>query len=268
MRIKNLLIPYLAFAAGLGGLALRRLELTAGVDADGLPVASVPGTALLALSAAVLVLAAVAAWRIVRDRTAPADYAGAFPMPGKVLFALACAAGAAMLVLVPLEARAVLGATALRALPNLLLLLFAELTALSVPVLAWTAYRGKGGPASHLFALIPPLFFCYLLIAVYRANGANPFLREFMWPCLACMAAALAAYYAAGFPFGRPKPAFALLAHLLAVYLLTLTLIDLTTLPGRIAALLFIQALCLRTARLLGALTPKDAGVSPEPPAA
>lgn len=265
MRKFAVIMPVFALLAGIAGMLLRTWELTTAFEPEsGLAIPGASATRILiAVSIAAVAIFVLFAVAVSRQNTAPAIYAKAFAIRNFPVFALSGLIGAALAALVVLDFLLRFQHPAQAPAAYLVLYLFALLSAISVVVLSVATFTGRAGTWSCLFSVISPLFFCFLMLVIYRTNGANPVLQDFCWLCLFCAAATLATYYAAGFLFGRAKTRMTIIAHLTAIYLGVITLADLTLLAEKILAGLFVMSLLLNTGRFIAALSPRQKDSAP-----
>ena len=219
--------PVLALAAGTGGAVLRKVELaTAFEEGSGLPVADAPATVGLAvLSVAIVTAAAVfAALAVKKDKT-PGTYHKAFynhsflSFMFSAFFGAVVSAASAVFFLRP-------SGIGISGVPFIIFSIFAVLAGLSIIMLAMNGFTQKKSPGTVLFAVIPPVFFCFWLAVMYRDYAACPTIIEYCYRCLAIAFCALAFYYAAGYAFGRAKPKMTVTMHLVAIFFICVTLAD------------------------------------------
>jgi hypothetical protein len=96
------------------------------------------------------------------------------------------------------------------------------------------AYKGRSGGELMMFSIIPPLFFCFWLILVYKDNVANPVILRFAYQCLALAAGALGAYFSAGFVFGKAAAGKTLFSFLVTIFFSAVVLADEMPTPAKI----------------------------------
>jgi hypothetical protein len=237
MRKSAVVMPLLALVAGVVGFFLRRTEVdTVFNPVTGLASTDAPVTILLiGLSALAVVGAAVFAAAISRRYKAETEYTRAFAPRGFLYLAVSFLLGLVWLASAAwyfVEKRA----AALSAMPagfagrvsvvDFIFTVLAALSAISVIILARGAYKGKGGSEMLLFSVIPPVFFCFWLVILYKENAANPVLLAYCYQVLAIAAATLGYYFSAGFVFGKAVTGRAIASILAAVYFCTLVIAD------------------------------------------
>jgi hypothetical protein len=233
MRKSAAVIPVLALIAGALGFAVRQMEVnTAFESVTGFAKRNAPVTTMLiALSGLVLVLAALFALLVIMKFKAVNDYSKAFAPKGFLYivaqFILALGWLAAD-ILCFFEKRAVLTVV------DIVWIFLAAVTAFALIFLARGAYKGHGGKELFLFSIIPPIFFCYWLIILYKDNAANPVLLSYCYQCLALASAALSFYFSAGFVFKKSATARSLISFLVTIYFCAVVLADTIILPLKI----------------------------------
>jgi hypothetical protein len=207
----------LTLLCGAGGAVLRSFQLANSFDPHtSLIESGDPVTiSLMALSAAFAAAVAVYAYTL-RDK------APGVPKPlGKIWMAVELAALAALF-----SASAVdiyIGVTRARAaavcLGVLGLLTWAALLMISLNVnkLPFTSATG-------FWATVPIFWACLMLITEFWGHAGNPVRNTYVYGMLAAVFCTLALYTAAGFFFGRGKPARAALYTLPGIYFAVVTL--------------------------------------------
>lgn len=222
---KEILLPAIAVAGGLGGFALRRWELATAFEADtGLPIAGAPATvALIALSAAV---AAVLLVLSLGKYPAFPGYGPAFAASNNTLYAMAGVLSAFLLV----------GAGGLMVWDfisgtNLVYtrLIVAALAVASggcVLVTVRDNFKGTNPGKYSVPLLIPAFAFCVWLIAAYQVRAGDPVQLDYVYELFAIIAGLLGLYFMAGFSFDKGKCAPTVLFSLLGVYFSLTTLAD------------------------------------------
>ena len=211
---KDIVLPALALAGGVGGFFLRRWQLaSAYVPETGLFAHGAPATyALLALT--VLLAAAFLALAWSRG-AAPDDFLPAFGCPEAGQMTLLAAAGLLLLAAGALGLKDGLAELQLwRAAPDLYPLStpFSQLLAsvlclpagMGVLLMGRMAYRGELNAAACRLASFPALAGLVWLFASHLKNGTEPVLMKYGFQMAAALLLTLAHYYAAGFLFGRP----------------------------------------------------------------
>ncbi len=254
------LLPFGALLLGAAGAVLRRLQLTTAFDPySGLPKSDSGLSALLlALVIAALALFAAAAVFVSLKLDAPGSFRKSFYTGSYAAFALRAVLGLAVSVIAIV---CVISGADLMALTGVSRWVFALLLFLSgvgMTSMAYYSYtQRREKPFLKLFSVIPPLFYCYFMVALYRLNAGNPVLLDFCYGCMAFAAAALSFYYAAGYAYGRKNMAGTVFTSLASVFLMTLTLADSYTLPLKLVIAAGAVYLADSTARFLSATTPK-----------
>jgi len=235
MRKSAVVIPVFALLAGVIGFLLRKMEVNTMFEAaTGFAKrGSVVSSLLIALAAVVIVLSLLCGVVISRKMKAEADYCRAFEPGGFVYLALSFVLSAAWLAAVVwITFNGIAGGTV-----TALVIIYAflgVLTAVSMIFMARGAYKGRGGGELMLFSTIPPLFFCFWLILVYKNNVANPVILRFAYQCLALAAAALGAYFSAGFVFGKAAAGKTLFSFLVTIFFSAVVLADDIPTPEKI----------------------------------
>lgn len=233
MRKSAAVIPVLALIAGAFGFIIRQMEVnTAFESATGFARRNASTTAILiALSGLVIILAVLFALLAMTKFKADNDYAKAFAPKGFIyiaaVFVLALGWIAAD-ILYFFEKRTVMTVI------DIVWIFLAAVTAFALVFLARGAYKGRGGTELLLFSLIPPIFFCYWLIILYKDNAANPVLLSYCYQCLALAAAALSFYFSAGFVYNKSATARSLVSFLVTIYFCAVVLADKILLPLKI----------------------------------
>ncbi len=227
MRRFAVIMPITALIAGAAGLFLRYTELNTVFD-------SVTGFAergakvsyyLMLLSVAAFVVSIIYALIVRFTTKASSEYERAFAPASMLYLVIHVILGLAMLFAAYLYWR---DATANFALTpfDIVFIVFAALTGISLIFMACGAYKGKSGTGICIFSVIPAIFFCIWLILIYKRHSSDPVLLNFCYQCLAAAFAALSFYYGAGFVFGRPKPAKTIVAFFMSIFFCTVVLLD------------------------------------------
>jgi hypothetical protein len=233
MRKSAAVIPVFALVAGAFGFIIRQMEVnTAFESASGFAKRNaLPTTMLIALSGIVIILAVLFAILAMTKFKAENDFSKAFAPKGFLyigaVFILSLGWLAAD-VLYFFEKRTVITVV------DIIWIFLAAVTAFSFVFLARGAYKGRGGTELLLFSVIPPIFFCYWLIILYKDNAANPVLLSYCYQCLAIAAAALSFYFSAGFVYKKSVTARSLVSFLVTVYFCAVVLADNIILPLKI----------------------------------
>ncbi len=200
MQKKSLILPGLSLLFGAAGFFLRGAELrTAFEPVTGLFIAGKPATAALIILS--VVFAALCILLLLRERgklSVPDSFSAAFNCAGPsgfVFFAAYCASAALMLAG---------GVAHLLASPQKLGLVFAVLSAVAgICVFLRALALLRSGGSTRLCNAVTVIFFCLFLVEVYRGHTSDPTLLNFAYSILALVFSLLAAYYCAGFDFGR-----------------------------------------------------------------
>ncbi len=218
MRKKSVALVLAAAVLGAAGAFLRRRQLDNIFEEYGLAVKGAPETtAAVVFAAAAAVLLAVFAILIVRGRSIKEDVCGALTQTGPsmaahIVAALAVCAG----VLFTFGGREGISA----GVPGILFMLGGVLTAFVLAVQGFSVNKGSAS-AVRIFAAIPTLFMCWLLILLYKADASNPVLAGFAFECVAVGFAALAYFERLAVAFGRAKPVPAAALSVVAAFLMT-----------------------------------------------
>ena len=258
MRKTSLLSPA-ALLLGLAGGLIRARELDTVFDAGSGLADAGAGISRLLIALAVLTAAGslAAAFVLKAVRTEPEKFRKAFYIRRYLTFAVMALLGIAV---VACGASCALRGIQPLGLSGISKWVFAGLMILSgvgMTVMAYAAYTQKDTPPLPLFSVIPALFFCYWMVALYRVNAGNPVLLDFCYSVLALAAAAMSFYYFAGYAYGRRNLRGAVFTGLTAVFLLTVAAAD--PAPWELRATLLLAAVfeCMLTSRYLAALRAK-----------
>lgn len=221
--LRVILPPLLALFGGLGGFFLRRWELTAAFDADGLAIPWAPASLILILLSVLLALAFILLSR--RPRIRLTGYPDAFCARNNWVYAAAGAISAAMLGFAGVFGlkQELTGGT-----PRLLQLLLWVLCIASffcVVRVVWFNLRAVSRRYS-LELLIPAYTSCIWLVAAYQVRAAEPVVLSFIYELLAIICTALALYFSAGFSFAKGSFWRCAVFSLLSVYFSIVTLAD------------------------------------------
>ncbi len=258
MRKRNL-VPIAALAVGAIGAVLRRWELGTAFEENGLPIPWASATVTLALfTAMAIALCAVLAVLVGRSFVTPEGYKRVFRTDSYLLFAVMALLGLAVAVAAVLTA---LGTKDILGLTGALRWVFLALMALGglgLTVMAYSAYTQKDTPLIKVGTLLPSVFFCLWMVALYRQNAGNPVLLDYCYSALALGAAAVSAYCAAGYAFGRRSLRGTVFMSLAAIYLLAVATADPAPLALKLALIAMAVFLTVNTTSLLSRLTPKD----------
>ncbi|NBI10209.1 hypothetical protein D1641_09320 [Colidextribacter sp. OB.20] len=221
---KDIFLPSLALAGGIGGFFLRRWQLaSAYVPETGLFTRGAPATfALLGL----LALLALAFALLTRHKEGPEDFLPAFRSPEAGQMAALVISWLLMTLAGSLGMMAGFkGLRLWRAAP--------DMYQLSVPVsqlltgglcvlggfgvlyMGRMAYRERLGRAECWFAPFPAFAALIWLFACHLQHGTEPVLMKYGFQLAAALALTLAHYFLAGFLFGRPRRHLTLFLSLL-----------------------------------------------------
>ncbi|NLA86521.1 MAG: hypothetical protein GX847_04400 [Clostridiales bacterium] len=233
MRKSAVAMPVFALVAGAFGFLIRRIEVNTAFEiATGFAKRDAWSTpVLIALSGFVIILAVLFALLTVTKFKAENDFSKAFAPRGFLYIGAMFILALGWLVtdvFYFLEKRTDLTAI------DIIWIFLAAVTALSLIFLARGAYKGRGGGEMHLFSIIPPIFFCYWLIILYKDNAANPVLLSYCYQCLAIAAAALSFYFSAGFVYKKSVTGRSLASFLVTIYFCAVVLAENTVLPLKI----------------------------------
>lgn len=215
MQKKFFILPGLSLLFGAAGFFIRSAELRTAIEpVTGLVIPGKSATsALIALSAVFAALCIILLLRAGKNITAPDSFAAAFPCSGPagvVFFAMFCASAALMLAG---------GIVLFLSSPPALGLIFAALAVIAaVCVFMRALYLLRSGGNTRPFNAVIVVYFCMFLVSVYRGYTAEPNLLIFAYKILALVFSLLAAYYCAGFDFGRRDARKALFCCAMAVY--------------------------------------------------
>lgn len=235
MRKSAVVIPIMALVAGAFGFMVRQMEINTVFD-------SVTGFAnrnsqvtfiLICLSAAAIILAVAFGIYASYKYTAENSYARAFAPDGLLYMGVSFVLGLTWLVADVLYYVYLKGIGPVSVV-DIIFIALSGLSAVSVLLMARGAYKGQNSPEMLLFGIIPPLFFSFWLIILYKNNAANPVLLSYCYQSLAIAAAALSFYFSAGFVFGKMVIARMTFSYLVTIYFGTVVLADNVGLPIKI----------------------------------
>lgn len=99
-----------------------------------------------------------------------------------------------------------------------LLSVFILLAGVSFAAMSFSAYRGKSGGGTTLASFIIVLFVCYWLVITYKENASDPTKMNFVYDFLGLCSSSVAAYYLAGYAFGRSRVRSSLFFSSLGIY--------------------------------------------------
>lgn len=233
---KDIVLPTLALAGGVGGFLLRRWQLVSAYRPEtGLFIHGAPATYALLLLTALLALAFVLPlWK---KREGLDDFLPAFGSPDVGQMTVMAAAGLLIIVAGNFGMRDGFQALRLwRAAPELYQLSgpVSQLLTGALCILAgWgvisigrMAYRGKLIDQACLVAPFPALAGLVWVFSTHLKHGTEPVLMKYGFELFAALLLTLAHYYAAGFLFGRPHARRTAFLALLGVALGVTSLAD------------------------------------------
>jgi hypothetical protein len=235
MRKSAVVIPVSALIAGFFGFLIRQMEVNTMFDvATGFAKRdSIVSTILIVMSVAVIALSVLAGSMLSRRMKAENIYSRAFEPRGFAYLAVSFILGVMWLAADIWYFIDVFGAGAMSVL-NVIFVFLAAVSAISVIFLARGAYKGRDGGEMLLFSVIPPLFFCFWLIVLYKDNAADPVVLRFAYQCLAIAAAALSTYFSAGFVFRKSASGRTVFSFLVTIFFCAVVLADAVSLPVKI----------------------------------
>lgn len=217
--MKHRLLPIiLCLVAALGGGLLRFWNLTAAVDAAGVPI-SHPSNYMLAAAA---LAALLVFWLCSRplSRSDAGHEAIACASGGCVLL---MAAGALMLVGSALELLERLYAGIATPSPAIMCLLGAIS---SLCCLVFASARRQGKPGHPLFSLFPVLYLILKLIIHFKSWSVDPIILDYCVALFALIFTLLAFHRTAGFALGEGRPHTALFFSMAAVFFCAGAMVD------------------------------------------
>lgn len=210
---KDILLPALALAGGMGGFLLRRQQLTAAyVPETGLFVHGAPATLALMGLGGVLALAFLL---LVQHKEGPEDFLPAFQSPETGQMSALAAAWLLMALAGGLGMRDGLrGIRMWQSAPELypfsdpgsqlLAGALCILAGFGVLCMGRMAYRGELGAWECRLACFPAFAGLVWLFSAHLQNGTEPVLLKYGFQLAAILLLTLAHYYIAAFLFGRP----------------------------------------------------------------
>lgn len=249
-------VPLVFLLFGFIGAVLRRMELatvfdhTTGLAERGAPVSVALLVMTVVVFASALALAVIAA----RSFDAPDNYKRAFYTGGYLSFIVQALLGLSLLVCAALLAFSDVDILGLSGMARWVFVIFMALGGLGMAIMAYSSYTLRDTSFLQLGSLIPSVFFCYWMVALYRVNAGNPVLLEYSYPCLGFAAAAMSAYYAAGYAYGRRNVFGAVCVGLFAVYLLPVTAMSPMPLTMRLPILAAAGFITINTSHLFDSL--------------
>lgn len=253
------LLPLGALFLGAVGAVLRTVELGTVFDpASGLPARGAPvSTALAALTAGVIVVALAVSVAVYMKKDVPVLFKKAFYTGNYLSFAVRALLGILVIGAAALCALRYDPIMDLTDMARWVFIGFVALAGFGMTVMAYTSYTQRESPYLQLGSVMPAIFYCYWMVALYRVNAGNPVLIDYCYGCMAFAAAAMSAYYTAGYTYKRKSVVGSTFVSLAAIYLLTVTLADGYILPLKLVIAATAVYLTDNTARFLSALVPK-----------
>lgn len=223
---KSIFAPAAVLAAGVAGALIRRAELSHAFEENGLPKPWAASTVALAvLSAAVFAACIVLAVLTEKKFTTPNGFEASFRTNSYLSFAVMALAGiATMVCAVTLIFED--NILELTGVAKWIFLILMALSGMEMTVMAYTAYTRKGSPLLKLGSLTLSVFYCFWMVTLYRFNAGNPVILDYCYSALAFGAAAVSAYYIAGYAFDRKSLKGTVLSSCVAIYLLTVAAAD------------------------------------------
>lgn len=100
------------------------------------------------------------------------------------------------------------------------------LASLCMPLLIRSLQKRRTDDISHISACVLVIVACFWLIVSYKENASDPTLWHFLPELFASAAVSIAAYYAAGFVYGKKKYAAAVFFSNLAAFMCIVSLAD------------------------------------------
>lgn len=222
--LRTILLPLLAVAGGIGGLFLRRWELSTAFEADGLAIPGAPAT--LALIILTLVLIAAFLLLCQGKHNTLERYDDAFGAQGNWLYLVLAGLAAAHVLLAALFAGSGFFQKELTSPVWLFLAALCLVAFASVLVIALHNFRGGPGKRIGLVLLGPAYLCCLWLVTAYQQRAGDPVVLDYVYELFTVITALLGLYYAAGFAFDRPKVKRCAVFGLLTVYFSLVTLAD------------------------------------------
>jgi hypothetical protein len=84
---------------------------------------------------------------------------------------------------------------------------------------AHAAFTGRSGGFYRLLSIVPPIFYSYWMILLYRDHASDPVIVNYGYECLAVAAAAMCFYFLAGCLFGKHEPGKTLFCAVMTIFL-------------------------------------------------
>jgi len=227
MRIAAFFMPIFALLAGAAGFFLRLTEIISVFDSrTGLPERGASITYLLiAFSILFLALAMIFSIRIAVKRSAPSGFENAFgtdPLTYPFTFAIIG------LVWLGATVKYFIDVNAAGSVPmaELYFSILSALSAISVTFFAIEMYQDPRRKTTFALSIVPTLFMCFWLVALYRQNASNPVLLSYAYQCLAIISSALGFYFTSGFVYNKPAPGKTVFFYFAAIFFCFVTLAD------------------------------------------
>ena len=230
MRRFSFRLTLVTLLAGGAGAILRHFELGSAFEASGLAKPWAPMTVLLALFSLAYVVFLFLASRRLGSAVPPEGYAAAFAFRSGLKLALHILVSlllfaAAILCLMGARSYGPFGEPIFQAEIGALGLL-AAISGLCTLLLSLSAYRQEDRGGLPFFSLAPVLFYCLLLIVLYKNRAADPVIRDYVYELFSVCATLLALFFAAGSACGRPRPKRTVFFGQLGLFFSLVTLAD------------------------------------------
>lgn len=222
--LRAILLPLLALAGGIGGLFLRRWELSSAFEADGLAIPHAPAT--LALIALTVVMIALFILLCQGKHNTLENYDDAFESHGNWLYLVLAGLAAAHVLLAGLFTLADFFRGQQTSPVWIFMALLCLIAFTSVLIIALHNFRGGKGKGIGLVLMGPAYMCCLWLVLAYQQRAGDPVVLDYVYELFTVISALLGLYYAAGFAFDRPKVKRCTVFGLLAVYFALITQAD------------------------------------------
>lgn len=232
--LKALLLPLLAVVGGVGGFFLRRWELVAAFDYNGLAIPWVPASVMLIILSIILALAFALLCRGQKNELT--NYSAAFSAPNNWGYLVVMALAAANLLIAGVSGLYEDRFWGNFSLLRLVVWVMCILSFFCVLVIALNNFRAKSRKYS-LVLLVPAYTFCLWLVAAYQQRTADPVILDYVYELFAIICTLLGLYFTAGFSFAKAKVWRCAFFCLMSIYFSIVTLADS---HDRSAELLFI----------------------------
>ncbi len=214
--LKKSAFPALALIAAICGFFMRKQELMYEFEVfSGLAVTDGKWTtALMALSAVIILIAALSAvLAALANKKSSGD-----DKYSTVSFAASTLGG----VMVTIGSLLAAGSGSALYVANTVRYIFAAFGILSgIGMAAFAAHCrfGYNGAVKQL-DVVPSVFFCFWMVLIFHDNASNPVLLDFCFECLAMASSSIASIYIAGYSFGRGNAVWTLFSSILAIFFL------------------------------------------------